>query len=50
MAGLRSPQVPASISIGGSLSSGLYQYTLRSTDPATLYTWVPKLEERLRRL
>jgi HAE1 family hydrophobic/amphiphilic exporter-1 len=51
VAGLRVyPQVPASISIGGSLSSGLYQYTLRSTDPATLYAWVPKLDERLRRV
>jgi HAE1 family hydrophobic/amphiphilic exporter-1 len=44
------PQVPASISIGGSLSSGLYQYTLRSTDPATLYASVPRVEERLRRV
>ena len=44
------PQVPASISIGGSLSSGLYQYTLRSADPATLYAWAPRVEERLRRV
>jgi hydrophobic/amphiphilic exporter-1 (mainly G- bacteria), HAE1 family len=43
-------QVPAAISIGGGLSSGLYQYTLRSTDPATLYASIPRVEERLRRV
>jgi len=49
--GLRtSLQVPASIPIGGGLSAGLYQYTLRSTDQETLWTWAPRIEARLREL
>jgi HAE1 family hydrophobic/amphiphilic exporter-1 len=41
-------QVPAAIPIGAGLSTGLYQYTLRATDPALLYDWAPKVESRLR--
>jgi HAE1 family hydrophobic/amphiphilic exporter-1 len=41
-------QVPAAIPIGAGLSTALYQYTLRSTDPELLYRWVPRVEERLR--
>jgi len=41
-------QVPAAIPIGAGLSTGLYQYTLRSTDPALLYDWAPRVEARLR--
>jgi HAE1 family hydrophobic/amphiphilic exporter-1 len=41
-------QVPSAIPIGAGLSTGLYQYTLRSTDPALLYDWAPRMEGRLR--
>jgi HAE1 family hydrophobic/amphiphilic exporter-1 len=41
-------QVPPAIPLGAGLSSGLYQYTLRSPDPKTLYAWAPRMEERLR--
>jgi HAE1 family hydrophobic/amphiphilic exporter-1 len=46
VAGLRVyPQVPASdLHRRLAVERPLYQYTLRSTDPATLYAWVPKLD------
>jgi hydrophobic/amphiphilic exporter-1 (mainly G- bacteria), HAE1 family len=41
-------QKPPLISIGGQSTSGLYQFTLQSTDAAELYRWAPRVEERLR--
>ena len=40
--------MPASIPIGGGLSAGLYQYTLRSTNQETLWGWAPRIEAKLR--
>jgi HAE1 family hydrophobic/amphiphilic exporter-1 len=38
------------ISIGGTSSRALYQYTLQSSDTATLYDVAPRLEERISQL
>ena len=36
------------IRLGGTLSKALYQVTLQSTDLKELYTWAPKLTDRMR--
>ncbi len=41
---------PPPISVGGRMSSGLYQFTLQSSDLATLVKSVPRLEEELQRV
>ncbi|HZA55877.1 MAG TPA: efflux RND transporter permease subunit [Candidatus Udaeobacter sp.] len=41
-------QQPPTISIGGQLSRGVYQYTLRAADTEELYRWAPAVEQRLR--
>jgi hydrophobic/amphiphilic exporter-1 (mainly G- bacteria), HAE1 family len=43
-------QVPPSIRVGGSLTKGLYQFTLQDTDTTRLYQWAPKVEARLKQL
>ena len=43
-------QVPPSIRVGGTLTRGLYQFTLQDTDTARLYGWAPKVEARLKQL
>jgi hydrophobic/amphiphilic exporter-1 (mainly G- bacteria), HAE1 family len=41
--------VPA-IRIGGQLTKSTYQYTLQGTDTTELYSWAPRIEEKLRSL
>lgn len=41
-------QNPPAIRIGGSVSKGLYQYTLQSTDIKELYEWAPVIEKRMK--
>jgi hydrophobic/amphiphilic exporter-1 (mainly G- bacteria), HAE1 family len=41
--------VPA-IRIGGQLTKSTYQYTLQGTDTAELYSWAPRIEEKVRSL
>ena len=41
--------VPA-IRIGGQLTKSSYQYTLQGTDTGELYSWAPRVEEKLRSL
>jgi hydrophobic/amphiphilic exporter-1 (mainly G- bacteria), HAE1 family len=41
--------VPA-IRIGGQLTKSTYQYTLQGTDTTELYSWAPRIEEKLRTL
>jgi HAE1 family hydrophobic/amphiphilic exporter-1 len=43
-------QVPPSINVGGSLTKGLYQFTLQDTDTSRLYHWAPIVESRLKQL
>ncbi|HNZ02780.1 MAG TPA: efflux RND transporter permease subunit [Myxococcota bacterium] len=41
-------QNPPPIRIGGMSSKAMYQFTLQSTDTATLYEWTGRLEQELR--
>ena len=41
---------PPAITIGGQVTSALYQYTLQSTDLPELYQWTETLLERIRQL
>jgi HAE1 family hydrophobic/amphiphilic exporter-1 len=41
--------VPA-IRIGGQLTKSTYQYTLQGTDTTELYSWAPRIQEKLRTL
>jgi HAE1 family hydrophobic/amphiphilic exporter-1 len=43
-------QNPPVIRLSGRLSKSLYQYTLQSADLDELYSWAPKLEERLKKI
>jgi HAE1 family hydrophobic/amphiphilic exporter-1 len=43
-------QNPPIIRIGGTLSKGLYQFTLQGTDLNSLYDWVPKIRDRMAEL
>jgi HAE1 family hydrophobic/amphiphilic exporter-1 len=38
------------ISVGGTVSRALYQYTLQSSDTETLYTLVPQMQEKIAQL
>jgi HAE1 family hydrophobic/amphiphilic exporter-1 len=43
-------QNPPLIRVGGSLSKGLYQFTLQGTDTSELYHWTPILQARMAEL
>jgi len=44
------PQILPTIRIGGSLTKGIFQYTLQDGDLAELYHWAPILYEKIRAL
>jgi len=43
-------QVPPPLRIGGMSTKSMYQFTLQSTDTASLYEWTAKLEQEVRQL
>jgi HAE1 family hydrophobic/amphiphilic exporter-1 len=44
------PQILPTIRIGGQLTKAVYQYTLQDTDTQELYSWAPRIYDRLRQL